>query len=50
MTKVIFKVHETIHRLPLGVRVTLFGVSVGAAILAWLELMSITTSMTWNLI
>lgn len=49
MTKVIFKVHETIHRLPLGVRVTLFGVSVGAAILVWLELMFNSTS-TWNLI
>jgi hypothetical protein len=45
MTKVIFKVHETIHRLPLGIRVTLFGVSIGAAILAWFEVMATFTTL-----
>ena len=45
MTKAIFKVHETIHRLPLGIRVTLFGVSVGAAVLVWFEVMTTFTTI-----
>jgi len=51
MTKALFKVHETIHRIPLAVRVGFFGVSVGLAVLAWFEIMERSTRLvSWNLI